>query len=243
MALIRFVSRNQGELIKRNLSNNLVAIDVSSDGLYPYNLFSPDTHSPKIQIPVPGMEEEFAESVEGIWQGLKVINGEIDRYLFHGKPHKREGQEGGHMYKGNILRLEEARWSIYIPTYKFYLDHYVPEEVISSILIEQRSGKKVFVYDVNDNGDIRNPQPLAHAAVLATHLNLKIFNQSYSPLNEEERQLVLILDDPGLTLEEKVASIAPLLQDPAFRKSFRYRCVEHPFNIDDFHIAEAMGDV
>ncbi len=180
MSFIQCVPRSKGELYRRNLSEKspCVAIDVSSFGTQPYSLLSPETFSEDFAIPVPGLEGVVAHSVEGIWQGLKLINGVSDHTLFDTITHKRgRGELTGYQYGTTILDEQEARWRIFIPSYKFYLDHFAPQEAINSLLGFQQQGRKVFVYDVASNDDISKPEPYAHAAALATYLNLKIFNR------------------------------------------------------------------
>ena len=49
-------------------------------------------------IPVPGMPGTVSDTVEGIWQGLKVIRGKIAPHLFRGRGQKRGGKPAGHQY-------------------------------------------------------------------------------------------------------------------------------------------------
>lgn len=77
---------------------------------------------PHGHIPVPGMEGVFSASVEGIWQGLKVFEGEgIDRSRFTNKTMldlkrtcRTHGRCLGHMYNGDLIGYIEARKKIYI---------------------------------------------------------------------------------------------------------------------------------
>ncbi len=180
MGFVQCIPRFKGEFYRRNLSEKslIMAIDVSSKGAHPYSLLSPETFSLDIQIPVPGLEEKISHSVEGIWQGLKFINGKSDHRLFDIIAQKREGEITGYQYGQKVLDEMEARWRIFIPAYKFYLDQFAPQKAIDSLLVFQQQGKKVFVYDSESNDDISNPEPYAHAAALATYLNLKIFNKT-----------------------------------------------------------------
>ncbi|MFC1698014.1 DUF6939 family protein [Nanoarchaeota archaeon] len=176
MVNVKFVNRAKGELYNLNPSDNICSIDVSSYAKKPFKLLSPFTHSDKFLIPVPSMEGTFSHSVEGIWQGLKIIDEIIDESLFKRKPHKRKGKVIAHKFGEKILDFYNARIDIYLPSYYFYLDNYAPKEALDFLLREQRGGKKVYLYDVEDNGDIQNPKPYAHAAALATYLNLKLIN-------------------------------------------------------------------
>ena len=217
-------------------SSSTVAFDVSSYAEPPFRYLSPLTYAPDISLPVPGMDGVVAQSVESVWQGLKVIDGKIDKKLFTRRPKKREGIVEGHYYGAKMLAIEEARELIYIPTYNLYLNHYA-SEATDAILEEQRAGKTVYVYDVSDNGDIRIPEPLAHSSVLATYLNLIIFNQTPEPRNEAETKLYDLLDT-NADLKNKIQSLYPLLDEPSIRRAFRYRCIEHPRNRDDYLIAK-----
>ncbi len=179
MSFIQCVPRFTGELYRRNLAakSSIVAIDVSSLGEYPYNLLSPTTYAKEFAIPVPGLEGVVAHSVEGIWQGLKLIQGESNHTLFDTIAHKREGELRGYQYGSAVLDEQEARWRIFIPAYTFYLDHFAPQDAIRSLLGLQQEGKRVLLHDTKNNDDISKPEPYAHAAALATYLNLKIFNK------------------------------------------------------------------
>jgi hypothetical protein len=55
-------------------------------------------------IPVHGMPGQTNDTVEGIWQGLKVIRGEIAPRLFRGPGRKRGGKKSsGHLDGGKLL--------------------------------------------------------------------------------------------------------------------------------------------
>ncbi len=191
MSFVQCIPRFKGEFYRRNLSENAqsVAIDVSDFGEYPYNLLSPFTFSTQFQIPVPGLEKVVAHSVEGIWQGLRLIDGKSNYILFHQiadnksvdnkERNRRDGKITGYQYGAEVLDEREARWAIFIPSYTYYLNHFAPKDVIDSLLALQEKGKKLLVYDTKNNDDISNPEPYAHAAVLASYLNLKIFNKNH----------------------------------------------------------------
>ncbi len=241
MSNITFVHRAAGELYHCNQEDtNILAFDVSKKALSPFRFLSPDTYKKEIEIPVPGREGYIAHSVEGIWEGLKIIGGSIDEQSFKKRPKKREGYSQGYRYGTETLGLEQARICIYIPSYTFYLDHFAPKGAIQEILHEQRKGKRVFLYDQHDNGDIRDERPLAHASILATYLNLRIFNTTIQAECEAEEILFRILDS-HICIEQKIEQIEPLLNDSEIKKAFLYRCLEHPQNSNDYHIAQAIG--
>lgn len=142
------------------------SINVSSYGEQPYNLFSPFSYSPDFKIPVPGQEDIFANSVESIWQGLKVINDCTDFKMFSKKPKKRKGDVEGHMYDNTSLDIVSARKKIYKPAYFFYVENYVPDELKEDIL-KQSLDQDIYFYDVESNLDIEDPSDsLAHSVFL-----------------------------------------------------------------------------
>ncbi len=146
-------------------------IDVSSYGEYPYTLFSPFSYSPDYQIPVPGQDNEFACSVESIWQGLKLINGSTDFRLFGLRPRKRKGIVQGHLLGSQVIGLVEARKEIYMPSYFFHVQKNVPQEIKDNLL-EKALTDDVLLYDVEENLDIDDDSsPLAHSVFLAMFLN------------------------------------------------------------------------
>ena len=150
------------------------ALDVSSYGQRPYNCFSPFTYSPDFRIPVLGQESVFSCSVEGIWQGLKLIDGTSDFTMFSKKPKKRKGNVLGHVFNSEILDIVSAREKIYKPAYFFYVQNYVPLEIKESVL-EKAVREGVVFYDVESNLDPANPSaPLAHS------IFLKMFFEDYS---------------------------------------------------------------
>src|SRR5262245_28343276 len=67
-----------------------VVYDVSSYAEFPFCTLSPMW--PHGGIPVPGMPGTTSDSVEGIWQGLKVIDRKIAPRYFTGQGHKRGGK-------------------------------------------------------------------------------------------------------------------------------------------------------
>lgn len=146
-------------------------IDVSSWGGVPYKKFSPFTYSSEFRIPVPGQEGVYSCSVEGIWQGLKVINGQTDFTYFDKKPKKRRGHVEGHLLGSQLLDVVDARHQIYVPSYNYYLENCIDESLKDEVL---RLGleKGITFYDLDNNLDIDNPRaPLAHSALLADYFN------------------------------------------------------------------------
>lgn len=153
-----------------NLPAGSAVYDVSSYADQPFCTLSPMW--PHGGIPVPGMPGTTSDTVEGVWQGLKVIRGDIAPRYFRGPGRKRGGKPAGHRLGMRLLKLVEARQQVYRPTYEWMLENRVAPEVLAGFLDRARAGVPQYVHDVGDNGDIGNPdEGWAHAAVLVQYLN------------------------------------------------------------------------
>jgi hypothetical protein len=155
-----------------NLPAGSVVIDVSSYAPDPYCTFSPMwVHG---GIPVPGMSGQTSDTVEGVWQGLKVIRGKIATRYFRGPGAKRGGKPSGHKFGKKELGIVEARRRIYIPTYEWMLENRIEPKLLEELIATALSGVTQHIHDVGDNGDPNDAnQPLAHAAVLVQYINRK----------------------------------------------------------------------
>jgi hypothetical protein len=148
-----------------------VVYDVSSYAETPYRTLSPFyVHG---GIPVPGMPGRTSDTVEGVWQGLKVIRGEIAPRLFHGPGRKRGGKKpSGHRYGETLLGGVEARYRIYRVDYGWVLDHRIDPALIRRFVDVALGGTTQYFHDTGDNGDINDPgAPLAHASLVAQYVN------------------------------------------------------------------------
>ncbi|MDB4777983.1 hypothetical protein OAG68_00840 [bacterium] len=161
-------------------TSGTVWLDVSSSGESPLDQLSP--FFPHGGIPIPGMDSRHSDSVEGIWQGLKVIRGKIAPRFFRGGGQKRGGKPRGHQLgeSTRLLGLEEARRKIYVPAYEWMLENCVDSEIINEFVDQAFRGTPQFFYDREDNGSIGKDAPLAHAKVLVDYINRKI-DRSIAP--------------------------------------------------------------
>ncbi len=132
---------------------------------------------PHGQIPVPGMEGVYSASVEGIWQGLKVFEGEgVDRSLFNNKTMlnmkrtcRTHGRCLGHMYNGELIRYIEARKRIYIPSYYYMLEHYCAKSI--ETLRKLSTERTVVLLDYDTNEDIEDAKkPMSHAGLIKRYV-------------------------------------------------------------------------
>ncbi|UOQ64509.1 DUF6939 family protein [Hymenobacter volaticus] len=153
-------------------------IDVTSKGTLPFLKFSP--FYPIGEIPVPFSEGFYAASIEGIWQGLKVFEGQdIDENKFtisNMKGLKRTvrsfGLPKGHrkgVHGTELLDYISARRQIYIPAYNWALDNNLQIEL--ERLKELGLQKDLVLLDYETNDDIDNPlKPLSHASLIKYRL-------------------------------------------------------------------------
>lgn len=153
-------------------------IDVTSRGEQPWVRFSPFyAHG---DIPVPFSEGWTSASVEGIWQGLKVFErADIDTAKFHVttmKNLKRSAQVYGAVRghrKGvqgsELLAYVQARHLLYLPAYRWVLEHRLQELVAELRRLAQEKTVILLDYETNEDIDAVN-QPLSHAGLIKRYL-------------------------------------------------------------------------
>lgn len=131
---------------------------------------------PAGNIPIPFSNGEFGESVEGIWQGLKVFETQgVDVSKFKIKDLKnikrsvrKNGTVLGHqkgLHSVELLDYLTARKKIYIPVYNWVLENRFKELI--EILVNKAGSKDLVFLDYNTNevtDDIS--KPLSHAALI-----------------------------------------------------------------------------
>ena len=154
-----------------------VVADVTSqakDGLVRLSPFYP--HG---DIPVPFSDGYTAACVEGVWQGLKVFEDEdIDISMFSNDTMKnikrtvrKHGRVLGHR-KGvlgtEILGYMEAKHQIYIPTYRWMLEHKAMD--IIERLRKASETKTIVLLDYNTCCDVDDEtKPLSHAYLVKAY--------------------------------------------------------------------------
>ncbi|MFD4639702.1 DUF6939 family protein [Lentzea sp. NPDC058436] len=155
-----------------------VVIDVTSRGPEPWVRFSP--FFPHGQIPVPLSPGVTSESVEGLWQALKVFEGEdvdpaklaVTSMKGLKRTVRRFGQVRGHragLTGERLLDYRTARLEIYLPAYRWVLEHRLGAEVAR--LRELASSADVVLLDYTTNGDVEDlGMPLSHAGLIVDHL-------------------------------------------------------------------------
>jgi hypothetical protein len=152
-------------------------IDVTSRGDEPWVRFSP--FFPHGGIPVP-MSNETAQSVEGIWQGLKVFEqADVDTKRFTiasmsglKRTSRKFGPVRGHRagVTGQVLLpYLDARFAIYLPAYRFVLEHRLAGELQQ--LRELAARGSVVLLDYETNGCVDDlSRPLSHASLVIAWL-------------------------------------------------------------------------
>ena len=168
--------RKKIENILKKYPNAIIA-DVTSqakDGLVRLSPFYPHGN-----IPVPFSEGYTSTCVEGIWQGLKVFEDEdVDVKMFLNdtmKDIKRTVRKHGRMLghrKGvhgtEILGYVEAKHQIYIPAYRWMLEHramYIIER-----LRKASETKTIVLLDYNTCCNVDDvTKPLSHAYLVKAY--------------------------------------------------------------------------
>lgn len=168
--------RKKIETIHKKYPDAIIA-DVTSkamDGLARLSPFYPHGG-----IPVPFSEGYTAMSVEGIWQALKVFeHEEIDLMMLANDTMKnikrsvrKHGRVLGHRKGVNgteILGYVEAKHQIYIPSYRWMLEHKAMD--IIERLREASKMRTIVLLDYNTCCNVDdNTKPLSHAYLVKAY--------------------------------------------------------------------------
>ena len=149
-------------------------LDLTSRGPEPWVRFSP--FFPHGGIPVPFSPGVESASVEGVWQGLKVfVEHDVDPTKFEVRDMKglkrtvrRFGPVRGHrrgVAGDALLPYGEARRAIYLPTYRWVLEHALQAEVAE--LAALSAEHTVVLLDYETNTDVEDlSKPLSHAGLV-----------------------------------------------------------------------------
>lgn len=178
-----FVPRAVGQDWAHKQSPDVIVYDAAAKEPGPAFL-NPFYFAKDRRIPVPGQPGLRAYSVEAVWQGLKLVDGKTDFARFHNRPHKRptskerqadpdyDYQTSQFQYGLNVLDLATARRVIYVPTYRYLFEHYVPEDFKDEVCAHLVEGRRVLIHDWDDNPRLDDTRtPFAHGALLAQLLN------------------------------------------------------------------------
>lgn len=168
------VASRRRTTLRRDFPDGLM-LDVTSRAAEPWVRLSP--FYPHGGIPVPGHPDRISQSVEGVWQALKVFGTEqedftkLDITTMKGikRTVRRLGPPLGHRLDGHLLGYEEARRLLYLPTYRWMLEHRAAE--LMAELRELSNHRTVVLLDYTTNGDVTDlSTPLSHAALIAQRI-------------------------------------------------------------------------
>jgi hypothetical protein len=153
-------------------------IDATSKAREPWVRLSP--FYPHGGIPVPFCQDVTAQSVEGIWQALKVFeHADVDPAKLQvttmrglKRTVRRYGPVRGHragLDGDRLLDYETARRLIYLPSYRWILDHRASDLI--ERLRELADRTEVVLLDYTTNGDVTDlAKPLSHAALIQRYI-------------------------------------------------------------------------
>ncbi|MFF3958343.1 DUF6939 family protein [Streptomyces sp. NPDC001890] len=151
-------------------------------GMARFRTMNPYHRDRSWRIPVPGTGLT-AESVESVWQGLKLVDGETCPAMFGQDPAARPPGElrrlPGYDYAASVfqygdvvLGLFEARLLIYLPTYLHLLDRLADDRAVVEIHAALRAGRDVLFYDYDANMDPAfTGDSWSHSSILAAWFN------------------------------------------------------------------------
>ncbi len=171
-----FDSRRKKSATLERLHPGATFVDVTSRARRPFVELSP--FYPHGSIPVPFFDGLFSQSVEGIWQGLKVFENagtdlsklNVSQMKGIKRSVRTNGRVRGHAAGGQtLLSYLDARWLIYLPSY-----HHVLVGPGAGALDALRAlpSRRIVLLDYETNGDINDlSRPLSHAALVAQFLN------------------------------------------------------------------------
>jgi len=178
-------SRRKKTKTLNNKFPNSIHIDLTSKAEQPWVKFSP--FYPHGNIPIPFSDGMTSQSVEGIWQGLKVFESTaIDTSKFEianmkglKRTVRKYGMVLGHA-KGvestELLPYLDARLQIYLPSYRWMLDQYLQDEVAQLRTLSEQ--KTVLLLDYETNTNIENlNKPLSHAGLVKQYCEGDWYNQ------------------------------------------------------------------
>lgn len=202
MILIETKRKKLENILKRY--PGAILIDVTSKASDDWVKLSP--FYPHGGIPVPFTEGMTASCVEAIWQGLKVFEHcDVDTSLFANdtmrglkRMVRKYGKPLGHrkgVYGTELLGYIEARKQIYIPTYKWMLEHKV--QAIIERLRELSKTKTIILLDYDTNADVENAaKPLSHASLIKAYVEgIYPYGEKVAQDLQEPQQPTLFPDD------------------------------------------------
>jgi hypothetical protein len=181
--MVKYPVFSTKELAEDLMDQGLVINASSRD--YPLCVLTPFYAWPDRVIPVPGMPDQKSRSVEGIWQGLKLIGGKTQPSLFDAKKiKKRRTDEYGtctFQLGDEEVDYVTARQRIFVPTYEWMYENLVPKALRDAFVILAENDVQLYIYDVDANPDIHDLSgPYSHSSLLVEIINKELQNRSTS---------------------------------------------------------------
>lgn len=179
--MIFIENKKKGKKTLDKLYPNAEIIDVTSKGSEPFFKLSP--FYPHGNIPIPFSPSYTSQSVEGVWQGLKVFESDdVDISKFEIRDMKgikrtvrKFGKPLGHrngVSGDELLDYITARKKIYLPTYAWILQNKTVNEI--ELLTNIALKKDLVLLDFDTNDDIENAKkPLSHASLVKKYIDKK----------------------------------------------------------------------
>ncbi len=170
--------RTSAARLEKDFGADVAVFDLTSKGPEPWVRFSP--FFPHGGIPVPGRPGTVSQSVEGIWQGLKVFEAhgvdlsrmEVTNMRGLKRTVRRFGPVRGHLFgaePGELLLYGQARHQIYLPAYRWVLENALQGEVAQLRQVWQ-GGRAVVLLDYETNVDVDDlSRPLSHAGLVVRY--------------------------------------------------------------------------
>ncbi len=211
MIYIENKKKKEATLLKKY--PNAIIADVTSKATTGLVKLSP--FYPHGNIPVPFSDGYKASCVEGIWQGLKVFESvDIDISMFKNDTMKdikrtvrKYGKPLGHrkgVHGKELLNYLEARFLIYLPSYKWVLENKVND--IINKLTEASKDKDIVLLDYETNCDVFNStKPLSHAGLIKAYVE-KNFPEESLLYNYNVNSTINTVNEPIIKLKKKRTS-------------------------------------
>lgn len=185
---IKFVSRQEGlALASKGVKT---AYDASIYAKGDTNTLSPFFAHKEACIPVPGQLRLYSKTVEGIWQGLKVINGNSDFHYFdrtyiQKRKHIAGRTLSGWLYDGELLDVVTARRVIYRPAYEYQWTKLVSPQLKTEFERMWLQGHTLYFFDFgsNDNPKVAE-KSLCHSALIVQFLKQELARKYKLPVPE-----------------------------------------------------------
>ncbi len=180
MIVVESIKTRQEELQRKY--SNAILCDVTDKSPY-LGLKQLSPFYPWDEIPVSFSPGVYARSVAAVWDGLKVFeNADVDiktfsnynrRNIIH--ENQYYGKILGHrkgIYGETLLNYQDAREKIYIPTYKWMLEHKAYKSIIKiRDFCQKQPEKTLILLDYQTNCDIYNiREPLSHAFLIKAYV-------------------------------------------------------------------------